>query len=194
MPLISSERAKVVDVAYSNNVPGASSTTLIGLDANLYSQKTLPDGGTVKSLTLVRQGGINVPPGTPSPNTGELTSLGAFGRERVTSAGLDVSPSGTTFVGVDAGWNVVNDHFIYGGPQAIVACARADEAPTGSVTVAGNINEGDDLFAEDEPMPPLGEGDVVAVLNCGSYAQSMTIVHCLRPPARAVFFHDRVVS
>jgi diaminopimelate decarboxylase len=59
------------------------------------------------------------------------------------------------------------------------------------VTVSGNINEGDDLFAEDRPMPVLGEGDVVAILGVGAYAASMASHHCLRPPAPSVAFTDR---
>lgn len=99
---------------------------------------------------------------------------------------------GVRFVGVDAGWNVMNDRFIYRSPQQIVACAQADAPAAGTCMVTGHINEGDDLFAEDEPLPEVREGDVLALLHCGSYAQSMTIVHCLRPPAPASFFNDRV--
>lgn len=99
---------------------------------------------------------------------------------------------GVRFVGVDAGWNVLNDRFIYQGPQHIVACTRADAPAVRTCTVAGHINEGDDVFAEDEALAQVREGDVLAVLHCGSYAQSMTIVHCLRPPAPASFFADRV--
>jgi diaminopimelate decarboxylase len=98
----------------------------------------------------------------------------------------------TRFVGVDSGWNILNERFIYHIPQRIVLCHRADEAAARRVTVAGNINEGNDLFAEDEPLPPVEEGDLLAILSCGAYAQSMEIVHCLRPPARAVFFTDRI--
>jgi diaminopimelate decarboxylase len=98
------------------------------------------------------------------------------------------------FVGVDAGWNVVNEGFIYGARQEVVVCVRADAPAVAAVTVAGHINEGNDVFAEDRDLPPVREGDVIAILHCGSYAQSMTIVHCLRPPAPAVFFEDRPVE
>lgn len=101
---------------------------------------------------------------------------------------------GTRFVGLDAGWNLVNERFIYGDRQEIVVCARADEAPERAVTVAGHINEGNDVFAEDRELPLVREDDVLAILQCGSYAQSMTIVHCLRPPAPALFFEDRLVE
>jgi diaminopimelate decarboxylase len=99
--------------------------------------------------------------------------------------------AGAWFIGVDAGWNLVNDRFIYHGRQAIVVCERADAEPVRTATIAGHINEGDDLFAEEEPLPEVREGDHLAILNTGSYAQSMKIVHCLRPPAQAVFFPDR---
>jgi diaminopimelate decarboxylase len=55
------------------------------------------------------------------------------------------------------------------------------------VTVAGHINEANDVFAEDYPMAPVAEGDIVAILNAGGYFQAMSSTHCLRPLAPAVF-------
>jgi subtilisin-like proprotein convertase family protein len=52
-------------LAYTNTFTGATSTTLYGID-------TLTNA-------LVRQGGINVPPGTPSPNNGLLFTVGLLG-------------------------------------------------------------------------------------------------------------------
>lgn len=98
---------------------------------------------------------------------------------------------GVTFVGLDTGWNVMGERFVYGSSLPLVLCRAADAAPAGPVTVSGNINEGDDLFGEDVPMPIVREGDVVAALGVGSYNASMTSVHCLREPARTVFFTDR---
>ena len=98
---------------------------------------------------------------------------------------------GVTFVGVDAGWNLLNDRFIYDGRQEVVVCERADAPPAGEVTVGGHINEGDDLFVEDRALPQVREGDILALLGCGSYAQSMTIIHCLRPPAPSEAFGER---
>ena len=98
---------------------------------------------------------------------------------------------GLSFVGLDTGWNAVGEHFIYGSLLDVVLCRSADAPPVRPVTISGNINEGDDLFAEDLPFPEVEEGDVVALLNVGSYNASMTSEHCLRPPAGAVFFSDR---
>jgi diaminopimelate decarboxylase len=98
---------------------------------------------------------------------------------------------GLTFVGVDTGWNVLGEHFIYRALLDLVLCRAADAAPTQDVTISGHINEGDDLFAEDYPFPEVREGDVVAAINVGSYNASMTAEHCLRPSANAVFFSER---
>ena len=89
---------QIVDAAYTDNDDDpATSTTLFVLEQNLYNSKTLPDNSTLMALSLVRQGG---PAGTPSPNLGELTTVGAFGRDGVTLSGFDVGPSGKAFVAV----------------------------------------------------------------------------------------------
>jgi diaminopimelate decarboxylase len=94
---------------------------------------------------------------------------------------------GVTFVGLDLGWNVNCSFFIYRFAQEIVVCRAADAARTEVVTVAGHINEAGDVFAEDYPMPPVGEGDIVAILNAGAYHQAMSSTHCLRPQGEAIF-------
>jgi diaminopimelate decarboxylase len=99
---------------------------------------------------------------------------------------------GATFVGLDTGWNVMGERFVYGSNLPLVLCRAVDASPAGPVTISGNINEGDDLFAEDLPMPEIREGDIVAALNVGTYNGAMTSMHCLREPARTVFFEDRV--
>jgi diaminopimelate decarboxylase len=92
-----------------------------------------------------------------------------------------------TFVGLDIGWNVNCSYFIYRFAQEIVVCRAADAARKEIATVAGHINEAGDIFAEDYPMPPVEEGDVVAILNAGGYLQAMSSTHCLRPTGSAVF-------
>jgi diaminopimelate decarboxylase len=94
---------------------------------------------------------------------------------------------GVTFVGLDIGWNVDCAYFIYGFAQEVVLCRDAAAERTETVTVAGHINEASDVFAEDYPMPPVEEGDIVAILNAGAYHQAMSSTHCLRPAGTAVF-------
>ncbi|HEU4354453.1 MAG TPA: diaminopimelate decarboxylase [Actinomycetota bacterium] len=98
---------------------------------------------------------------------------------------------GHLIVGVDAGYNVAPEHFIYGEPTPVVLCRAADQPPHRIVTVGGNINEGDDLWVEDQPFPEVAEGDVVAILRVGSYNQAMHLDHCLRPPATVLAFAER---
>jgi len=93
---------------------------------------------------------------------------------------------GTTFVGLDVGWNVLSDHFVYKMPIEIVLCRAAGAGRTERVTISGHINEGNDLFAEEYPFPPVEEGDVVAMMSIGGYNQSMAMPHCLRPVPPAI--------
>ena len=94
---------------------------------------------------------------------------------------------GVTFVGLDIGWNVNCSYFIYRFAQELVVCRAAGAERTETVTVAGHINEAGDVFAEDYQMPPVEEGDIVALLNAGGYLQAMSSTHCLRPMGEAVF-------
>ena len=73
-----------VGAAYTNNFAGATTTTLYGIDSTLD--------------ILVRQGGINVPPGTPSPNTGQLFTVGPLGVDTSDLVGFDISAcNGTAY-------------------------------------------------------------------------------------------------
>lgn len=88
----------------------------------------------------------------------------------------------TTFVAVDGGFNLAPEPAYYDLPCEPVACAprSADPARWEPVTIAGNINEALDVWARNKPMPPLAEGDRIALLNAGGYAASMSSDHCMR--------------
>ncbi len=93
---------------------------------------------------------------------------------------------GARFVGLDAGWNIDCGYFIYGFLQEIVPCRDPLADRTWTVGIAGHINEGHDMFAEDYPFPPVTEGDIVAIVASGAYAEAMSSTHCLRPQAAAI--------
>ncbi len=99
---------------------------------------------------------------------------------------------GAVFVGVDAGWSTANESFVYEIPYHPIVCRAADAAPDRTYTIAGHINEGDDLWATEVALPQVREGDVLAIPNVGAYNLSMASNHCLRPPAEVVSFRDRV--
>jgi diaminopimelate decarboxylase len=56
----------------------------------------------------------------------------------------------------------------------------ASPAPSRRVTIAGNINEALDVWAQDVRLPQPAEGDVLAFLNAGGYGAAMSSQHCLR--------------
>ncbi len=89
---------QIVGAAYTNNdADPATPTTLFALEQELYNSKVI-GGQLTPALSLVRQGGSD---GMPSPDTGVLNTLGAFGRDGVTIRGFDVGPSAKAFVGVE---------------------------------------------------------------------------------------------
>jgi diaminopimelate decarboxylase len=99
---------------------------------------------------------------------------------------------GATFVGLDAGWNVWNDHYVFERQPAALVAGRAGAPRDRIVTLAGHINEGDDLFAEDLPFPEVSEGEIVALASSGGYCPGMWTDHCMRPRAKMLYFDERV--
>lgn len=88
----------------------------------------------------------------------------------------------TMFVAVDGGFNLHPEPAHYDLPCEPVACTlrTADQSRWQAVTVAGNINEALDIWAEDHAMPPLYEGDRIALINAGGYGSAMSSNHCMR--------------
>ncbi len=85
----------------------------------------------------------------------------------------------TTFVGLDAGFNLAVEPAVYGLPfEPVPAVRNAGQSQT--VTVHGNINEALDIWYRDIELPPLNEGDIVALINAGAYSSSMASNHCMR--------------
>jgi diaminopimelate decarboxylase len=70
--------------------------------------------------------------------------------------------------------------------QEVVLCRAADAPPDLTCTIAGHINEAIDLFAEDCRLPEVREGDILALLNAGSYGATTSSLHCYRPHAAEV--------
>lgn len=89
------------------------------------------------------------------------------------------SKGGTTFVGVNAGFNIHPEPAFYDLPlEPVPAVLRP--GPPGTVTIAGNINEALDLWVADFNLPPVEERDLLVFLNAGAYGSSMASAHCLR--------------
>lgn len=87
-----------------------------------------------------------------------------------------------TFVSVDGGFNLAPEPAYYDLPCEPAACTPRSFDPMTwrPVTVAGNINEALDVWARDHLMPPMREGDHIALVNAGGYASAMSSNHCMR--------------
>ncbi len=86
----------------------------------------------------------------------------------------------TRFVGIDAGFNIQNLAAYYKTPFIVAPLRWPAGATLERASIAGNINEAIDLLAEDVAIPPIGEGDHVALLNVGGYGSSASSNHCMR--------------
>ncbi len=87
---------------------------------------------------------------------------------------------GVRWIGLNAGHNINVFAAHYGIPLAIVPLRRPLAEPVGPANIAGNINEANDVFARERPMPELEEGEWVALAPAGAYGQSMASDHCMR--------------
>lgn len=86
----------------------------------------------------------------------------------------------TKFVGVNAGFNIHSAAAYYDVPFIVAPLARDASASWQKKTIAGNINEAIDLLAEDILLPPIREGDYLALLNTGGYGSACSSNHCMR--------------
>ena len=93
---------------------------------------------------------------------------------------------GVTWVGLDAGENVNAYAAHYGIPHQIIHVGRPLDPADRRYNIAGNINEGIDVFARDIALPEVREGDLLALFPAGAYGSSMASEHCLRPLAHEV--------
>lgn len=92
--------------------------------------------------------------------------------------------AGVRFVGVNGGFNLHMEPAFYDLPLEIVPVRPPSLAATPDTTlpttVAGNINEALDVWAEDLALPAVQEGDYLALLNAGGYGAALSSNHCMR--------------
>lgn len=88
----------------------------------------------------------------------------------------------TLFVHVAGGFNLHPEPAYYDLPcePAVCQIREPDRARWRPVTIAGNINEALDTWAQDVVLPPVQEEDYIALLNAGGYGSSMHSNHCMR--------------
>jgi len=139
----------VVGAAYANNFGGATQTTLYGIDSNRDA--------------LVLIGGIN---GVPSPNSGQLTTVGPLGANTINEVGFDISGlSGTAFASLSTRV----------GPLDTSSDLYSVNLATGAATLVGSIGQGggpgafitrDIAAAVGAPVPePVGSAMLATALG-----------------------------
>jgi diaminopimelate decarboxylase len=101
---------------------------------------------------------------------------------------------GTKYIGTDIGFNVLMRPVLYNSYHEITLFR--DGMPVYSddkekVTVVGNICETGDILAKDRSLPPVKEGDIIAVSDAGAYGYSMCSNYNLRlRPAEVLLESD----
>lgn len=87
--------------------------------------------------------------------------------------------SGLMIAGVNAGLNLQSLWAYYQTPFIAAPLERREGVPQ-IYTVTGNINEAIDILAEEATLPPLQEGDLLALMNAGGYGSACASNHCMR--------------
>jgi diaminopimelate decarboxylase len=94
------------------------------------------------------------------------------------------------FVIVDAAMNDLIRPAFYDAYHEIVPLRRARGTPA-RADVVGGICESGDYFAKDRPLPPVREGDYLALLSAGAYGSVMGSNYNTRPLAAEVLVRGR---
>lgn len=120
------------------------------------------------------------------------------GRAIVATAGTTLYTVGSvktipgirTYVAVDGGMYENPRYALYHAAYELVRADDPHAAREYPVTIAGKCCETGDLIQENVPMPPLREGDVVAVLATGAYHYSMAGNYNRNPRPAVVLCRD----
>ena len=96
------------------------------------------------------------------------------------------------FVIVDAGMNDLIRPALYESYHEIVPVAQPDADRKEKVDIVGPVCESGDFFAQDRELPPLKEGDLIALMSAGAYGFSMASNYNSRPLPAEVIVHGCV--
>lgn len=85
------------------------------------------------------------------------------------------------FAIVDAGMNDLIRPALYQSYHEIVPTRQPEGSVREPIDVVGPVCESGDFFAQDRAMPPLAEGDLVAIMSAGAYGFVMASNYNSRP-------------
>lgn len=110
------------------------------------------------------------------------------GRYMVGNAGVLLSKvlyikksPGKKFVIVDAGMNDLIRPALYEGYHQIVPLKEPSSQKNEVVDIVGPVCESGDFFAQEREVPPLEEGDTIALMSAGAYGFAMASNYNSRP-------------
>ncbi len=98
-----------------------------------------------------------------------------------------------TFAGTDIGFNVLARPMLYDAFHDVEIYREGGEPTADAMeqTIVGNICESGDILAKDRMLPPMREGDVIAMLDAGAYGWVMASTYNSRPrPAEVLIGSD----
>jgi diaminopimelate decarboxylase len=79
---------------------------------------------------------------------------------------------------------------MYGSYHPILVANKLNKPKEEEYDVAGPICESGDLLATARSLPPVEEGDLLAILNAGAYGFSMSSQYNARPKAAEVMVRE----
>lgn len=89
--------------------------------------------------------------------------------------------NGKQFVVVDAAMNDLIRPALYGAYHEIAPVAHNAGSPSEVWDVVGPVCETGDFFARDRELPPVDEGDLIAILDVGAYGMVLASNYNTRP-------------
>ncbi len=99
-----------------------------------------------------------------------------------------------TFVGVDAGFNLLLRPTLYDAYHEVIVANKLDKAPSRMYTIAGPICETGDILAKDRYLPAVEKGDNIAILDTGAYGFAMSSQYNGRTRAEEVLVNKGTVT
>ena len=118
--------------------------------------------------------------------------VGSAGVTLYTVGAVKSIPGVRTYVSVDGGMFENPRPALYGAQYEAVAAARAADAATDTVAVAGRCCESGDVLIWEARLPPVRSGDLLAVFGTGAYTYSMASNYNRFPrPAVVLAGHGR---
>lgn len=101
-----------------------------------------------------------------------------------------VKEAARTFVGVDAGFNLLVRPAMYDSYHYALLANKADLPAEKTYTIVGPICETGDILAGDRELPRVEKGDLVAILDAGAYGFSMSSQYNGRPRCAEILVKD----